>query len=121
MRIRRTWLHLAATVAVTAIVSLAAPWGIGVAMTAAAVCAWTFVGLYVTRSNWRAETIGKVMVLTNVFLACVLTQAALSQWTDRDYPYREHVRIIMHSALAYGIVWKIVILLRAQRNPPPDR
>lgn len=115
MRIRRTWLHLAATVAVTAVVSLAAPWGICIAMTSAAVCAWTFVGLYIGRSNWRAETIGKVMVLTNVFLACVLTQAALSQWTDRDYLYRDQVRIVIYSALAYGIVWKIVLLLRAQR------
>lgn len=116
MRIRRSWLHVAATVAITTAVFLAAPWGISIAMTAAAVCAWTFVGLYVGRSNWRAEAIGKVMVLTNVFLALVLTQAALSQWTDQDYPYRDQVRIIMYTALAYGIGWKIALLLRAQRD-----
>lgn len=80
--------------------------------TCAAVRAWFVRG----DSNWRAEAIGKVMVLTNVFLALVLTQAALSQWTDRDYAYREQVRIIMYTALDYGIAWKIVLLLRAQQS-----
>ncbi|ORA64094.1 hypothetical protein [Mycobacteroides franklinii] len=111
----RWWTHLAAITLITAVVFWIEPWGLNIAITSGAVCTWSFVALYVGRSNWRVEPIGRVMVMTNTFLAMVLTLAALSEWTDREFPYRDQVCIIIYSALAYGIAWKIVLLVRAQR------
>lgn len=115
MKLRKMWPHLMMAAAIIAATSVAAPLGLSIALTFTAFMAWTFVGLYTTRSAWRSTAVGQVVVLTNIALAFVLTQAMLSQWTDQDYPYREQVRIAMYGALSYGLVWKTVLLYRIQR------
>lgn len=116
MKIAHWWPHVAAVACLALMVGQASPVGLRIAISIAATLAWTFVGLYVGRSNWRATRIGKVMAFTNVAMASLLTQIALSEWTNLAYPLRNEVRTTLYTAIGYGLVWKIGTLIRAQRG-----
>lgn len=75
-----------------------------------------FTVRYGWRSNWRANTIGKVFLAKGIAFSLVLWQTVVATWIDTDYPYRQHVRFIIYSLGAIAYAAMVVTLWMEQRN-----
>lgn len=75
-----------------------------------------FTILYVGRSRWWANRIGKVYAAKSVALAVVLVQAVVAVWWPGDYPYRYEIRWLVYALGTVVYVPMIVTLLREQRR-----
>lgn len=91
-----------------------------VALIAVAVLAGVFTALYVGRSRWWVNRIGKVYATKSIVLAVVLTQAVLAVWWPGDYPYREQIRYCVYTLGAVVYVPMILTLWRAQHTDNDD-
>jgi hypothetical protein len=87
-----------------------------VVLIVAAVAAWTFTVLYVTRSAWWVHGIGRGLVAACLALSLVLSQNAISTWWGQDYPWRGHIRGLLYTALAYALIRLTFALKRIQKS-----
>lgn len=81
-----------------------------ISITYLAVLVTVFTFLYGFRSKWRANTVGKVVMVKSIFLSLVLWQIVVSAWLGTDYPYRPQIRFALYTAGAwtYGaMVWSL--------------
>lgn len=91
---------------------LAANWSLTVG---AAVVA-TFLVLYLTRSNWKANRIGVILLTKSVFLTAMLWQIVVSVWWDEHYPFRQQIRFVLYAMMAISYIAMTASLLREQRR-----
>ena len=75
-----------------------------------------FAGLYLARSKWWTNRIGRIYLVKSLVLALVLAQIVAAVWWDTDYPFRQHIRFVIYSLGAVVYVPMIVSLLREQRR-----
>lgn len=75
-----------------------------------------FTLLYVTRSMWRSNWIGKIFAFKSVVLSTVLVQVSLSVWLGSDYPGRGWIRLAIYAGGAVAFVPMIVSLVIMQRR-----
>ena len=92
-----------------------------VALLCIALLTVTFTTLYVSRSRWWSNRIGKVYATKSVVLAVVLVQAAITVWWPGDYPFRLQIRWTVYAFGAVVYVPMILTLLREQRRKPQDK
>ena len=88
----------------------------------------TFTLLYLLRSRWWVNEIGKVYLAKSVVLALVLAQGTLAVWWAADFPGRDHVRFAIYALGAVAYAPMIITLgrrqqadrkSRAEREPSP--
>lgn len=83
-----------------------------------AILAGAFAGLYLSRSKWWTNRIGKVFLAKCVILTMVLVQASLSVWWQDDYPGRQVIRFIVYSM---GVIAYLPMLWSLWREQQRDR
>ena len=76
----------------------------------------TFTVLYLARSRWWANDIGKTYLAKSVVLALVLAQGTLAVWWATDFPGRDHVRFAIYALGAVAYVPMLITLWREQSN-----
>ena len=74
-----------------------------------------FTLLYLLRSRWWSNRIGRIFLAKSIVLALVLIQATVATWFDADYPGRQIIRFIIYSAGAVAYVPMIISLVAEQR------
>lgn len=87
-----------------------------VALITVAALTTVFTVLYVGRSRWWANRIGKVYATKSVVMAVVLVQAVVAVWWPGDYTYREQIRFCVYALGTIVYVPMIVTLLREQKR-----
>lgn len=88
-----------------------------IALVGAALLMAAFSALYVTRSKWWTNRIGKVYAVKSVVFAAVLTQGAVAVWwPGGDYPGRYQIRFVIFALGVVAAIPMIVSLLREQRR-----
>lgn len=87
---------------------------IAIAVLAAAVNVFTV--LYVTRSNWKANRIGRIFLRKCIFLSLVLNQIVAAVWFDSEYPGRQHVRFAIYALGAIAYIAMVVSLWHEQQK-----
>ena len=87
-----------------------------VALLCIALLTVTFTALYVSRSRWWSNRIGKVYATKSVVLAVVLVQLAVTVWWPGDYPFRYQIRWTVYALGAVVYVPMILTLLREQNR-----
>jgi hypothetical protein len=80
-----------------------------------ALCENTFLGLYVLRSPWRADPVGRMLVYVSACIAGIMDLAVLSLWW-RPTPW---LFLAGYAAFGAALTYRIVLLLRAQRKRHP--
>ena len=85
-----------------------------VALLCLAVMASIFAGIYIFRSPWWKNRIGKVYALKNIIMVAVLIQISASVWISDDYMFRQPIRLFIYAAGALVHIPMIVTLLREQ-------
>ena len=90
-----------------------------IALIAVAALTTIFTILYVGRSKWWGNRIGKVYAAKSIVLAVVLVQAVIAVWWPGDYPYRWQIRWTVYALGAAVYVPMIATLLREQRRNRP--
>lgn len=91
------------------------PWA-NAAVVATALGALVFVVLYAwtTRGAWRTTPMGKhVMTFTAVIFAVSSLAVASIVW-GTDWPYRNVIRTVAWSAVAFCLWWRVLLLYRVQ-------
>jgi amino acid transporter len=73
-----------------------------------------FTLLYLFRSIWWKNEIGKIYLAKCLVLSAVLDQIALSLWWDLDYPFRQQIRFAIYTLGAVAYLPMLVSLLREQ-------
>lgn len=73
-----------------------------------------FTLLYLFRSIWWRNEIGKIYLAKCLVLSIVLDQIALSLWWDLDYPFRQQIRFAIYTMGAVVYLPMVVSLLREQ-------
>lgn len=91
---------------------LAANWS----LTVGAVVVTTFTGLYASRSNWKANTIGQILLVKSIFLTGMLWQIAASVWIDENYPFRQQIRFVIYALMAVSYIAMVATLIREQQR-----
>lgn len=76
----------------------------------------TFTILYATRSNWRANRIGRIFLRKCIFLSLVLDQIVFAVWFDSEYPGRQHVRFAIYALGAIAYVAMVISLWNEQQS-----
>ncbi len=126
------WVYLAAICAVAATVAADVWFEIdyqfwaNVSLLAVAGLATTFTVLYLVRSKWWTNRIGKIYLAKSVVLSLVLMQIVLASWWATDYPGRQHIRFVIYSLGAIVYVPMLIALWREQQRDrsevtaPPD-
>lgn len=80
-----------------------------------------FTGLYLRRSRWRSNRIGRIYAAMTVFLSILLTQACVAVWVSTDYPGRQHIRFIIYALGAVAWVPMLVSLWQEQQRDRRDK
>ena len=91
-----------------------------VALIVMTVLVTTFTLLYLVRSRWWTNQIGKVYLAKSVVLALVLAQGTLAVWWATDFPGREHVRFAIY-ALGVPAYVSMILALRREQNADRER
>lgn len=91
---------------------LAANWS----LTVGAAIVLTFTVLYATRSNWKANPIGVILLIESIFLTGMLWQIVASVWWDEHYPFRQQIRFVIYALMAVSYIAMTASLLREQRR-----
>lgn len=89
----------------------AANWALLVLASLAAV----FSALYVCRSPWRSNVIGRIYAAKSVVLTLVLIQITVSVLVSLDYPGRQPIRLAIYTAGALVYLPMIRSLLSHQQ------
>lgn len=91
---------------------LAANWS----LTIGAVFVTAFLALYASRSNWRANHIGIILLTKSVFLTSMLWQIVASVWWDEHYPFRHQIRFVLYAMMAISYIAMTASLVIEQRG-----
>jgi len=83
-------------------------------LTFAAFFVTVFTVLYITRSNWRSNRIGRIFCAKSVLLTVALWQIVATTWVGQDYPYRNEIRFIIYAMIALAYATMDVALIREQ-------
>lgn len=70
-----------------------------------------FTLIYLIRSPWRKNHVGKIYATKSLFLSAVLIQIAWSVWYSTDYFGRQQIRFAIYAvgALVYlPMIWSLV-------------
>lgn len=87
-----------------------------VALIVLAVLVAAFTVLYVVRSPWERNEIGRIYATKSVVLSLVMVQITLSVWVSAEYPGRQWARLVIYAAGALVYVPMIVSLVRHQQE-----
>lgn len=87
-----------------------------IALIAMTVLVAAFTLLYLARSRWWTNRIGKVYLAKSLMLALVLAQGSLAVWWAADFPGRERIRFGIYVLGAVAYVPMLVTLWREQRG-----
>lgn len=96
---------------------LAANWS----LTVGAAMVTVFTVLYATRSNWKANPIGRILLVKSIFLAGMLWQIVASVWIDEAYPFRQQIRFVIYALMAVSYIAMTASLLREQQRDRRQR
>lgn len=75
-----------------------------------------FAVLYLVRSAWWTNRIGKIYLIQSVLLAVVLDQIVLATWWDPEFPGRQHFRFAIYAMGAAVTLPLLIALLIEQRS-----
>lgn len=90
-----------------------------VALLALAVLVNVFTLIYLVRSPWWRNHVGRIYAVKSVVLSAVLNQIVLSIWWDTDYPGRQAIRLTIYAlgALVYvPMIWSLVLEQQRDRR-----
>ena len=87
-----------------------------IALTLMAFAVLVFTLLYGFRSAWRTNRIGRVFLVKSSFLSLVLAQVCVSVWTQRDYPFRDEIRLVIYGLGFLSFLFMIRTLWREQQR-----
>lgn len=79
-----------------------------------------FTVLYITRSNWRSNRIGRIFCAKSVLLTLALWQIVATTWGGQDYPFRNEIRFIIYAMIALAYATMDVALVREQNHDRKD-
>ncbi len=77
-----------------------------------------FTVLYVSRSVWWRNEIGKIYLAKCVVLSLVLDQIAVVVWVEADYPFRQQIRFALYTT---GAVVYLPMLFSLWTQQTADR
>ena len=83
---------------------------------------WYFVGAYhwLTGGDWRRTAAGRHLMAFTATLGALLTWIIVARvWPD--WPARRVVSLLLFAALVGQVVWRCVLLHRAQHEREPAR
>lgn len=116
------WFYLACAVLI-AIILVCDIWfdidyqfGANLALLVLAALVNAFTLLYVVRSKWRSNRIGRIFLAKCAVLSLVLDQIVLSVWWDLQYPGRQHVRFAIYALGALVYIPMLISLWREQQR-----
>lgn len=92
-----------------------------VSLAIAALFTAVFAGLYLCRSRWWSNRIGRIYLAKSLVLPLVLGQGVVASWWDADYPHRQHIRWLIYTAGAFAYIPMIWSLWREQQRDRSDR
>lgn len=92
--------------------NLAANWS----LTGGAMFVTAFTIIYGVRSNWRANHIGVILFTKSVFLTAMLWQIVASAWSESDYPFRQEIRFVLYTMMAFAYITMTISVIREQRR-----
>ncbi|MDN4521333.1 hypothetical protein QYF68_26440 [Mycolicibacterium austroafricanum] len=75
-----------------------------------------FTLLYLFRSNWRSNRIGKIFLVKSIAFSIMLSEITVANWVDLDYPGRFHVRYVIQTLAAIAYLAMDVALWREQNR-----
>ncbi len=75
-----------------------------------------FTVLYVSRSIWWRNEIGKIYLAKCIVLSLVLDQIALVVWVEADYPFRQQIRFALYTTGAVVYLPMLFSLWMQQRS-----
>ncbi|NKR75850.1 hypothetical protein GS492_24895 [Rhodococcus hoagii] len=81
-----------------------------IALLVLAVMVASFTLLYVIRSPWERNRVGRIYAAKSIVLALVLAQISVSSWVSLDYPGRQPIRLVIYTlgALVYApMLWAL--------------
>lgn len=87
-----------------------------IALLALAVMVAVFTLLYVTRSPWERNTVGRIYAAKSIVLSLVLMQITVSSWVSLDYPGRQPIRFAIYTLGAVVYVPMLWVLWREQQR-----
>lgn len=90
------------------------------AMAVMAVLVAAFTLLYLLRSRWRTNRIGRIYATKSAILSVFLIQAAVAVWVSTDYPGRQYIRFVIYTLGAVAYVPMLVSLWREQQRDRHD-
>lgn len=82
-----------------------------------------FTLIYLFRSPWWRNHVGRIYAVKSVVLSAVLNQIVLSIWWDADYPGRQAIRLAIYAlgALVYvPMIWSLVLEQQRDRRKPEN-
>lgn len=94
-----------------------------VALLALAGLVTVFTLVYLFRSPWWRNRVGRIYAMKSVVLSAVLDQIVLSIWWDADYPGRQAIRFTIYAlgALVYlPMIWSLVLEQQRDRRKPEE-
>ncbi|MBJ7479264.1 hypothetical protein [Rhodococcus sp. (in: high G+C Gram-positive bacteria)] len=94
-----------------------------VALLALAGLVTVFTLVYLFRSPWWRNRVGRIYAVKSVVLSAVLDQIVLSIWWDADYPGRQAIRFTIYTlgALVYlPMIWSLVLEQQRDRRKPEE-
>lgn len=89
-------------------------------LTFGAVFVTIFTVLYLFRSNWRSNRIGRIFLAKSVLLSAALWQIVATTWIGQDYPFRNEIRFTIYAVLALAYASMDVALIREQNHDRRD-
>ena len=81
-----------------------------------AVLTTVFTVLYLVRSRWWTNRIGRVYLAKSVVMSLVLLQIVVAVWLDTDYPGRQHIRFVIYTLGAAVYLPMLISLWREQQR-----
>lgn len=108
-RLGLRWFYLACAILIAIILlcdilfDINYQFGANLALLVLAALVNAFTLLYVIRSKWRSNRIGRIFLAKCAVLSLVLDQIVLAVWWDLEFPGRQHVRFAIYAlgALVY--------------------
>ncbi|MBM4489492.1 hypothetical protein GS935_20375 [Rhodococcus hoagii] len=81
-----------------------------IALLVLAIMVAAFTLLYVIRSPWERNRVGRIYAAKSIVLALVLAQISVSSWVSLDYPGRQPIRLVIYTlgAIVYApMLWAL--------------
>ncbi|MBM4482229.1 hypothetical protein GS443_02590 [Rhodococcus hoagii] len=81
-----------------------------IALLVLAIMVASFTLLYVIRSPWERNRVGRIYAAKSIVLALVLAQISVSSWVSLDYPGRQPIRFAIYTlgAIVYApMLWAL--------------